>query len=120
MDLTPLRYVILRHENIPEPHYDLMFETAPNSPLLTWRSPSWPINKPTPLLRLPDHRSTYLDYEGPISGDRGSVVRVERGQHTFSIIGRRWQIFMDPSASSLLLIRGEDLAWLAQPDTEAK
>jgi len=26
--------------------------------------------------RLPDHRAVYLDYEGPISGDRGSVRRL--------------------------------------------
>lgn len=29
--------------------------------------------------RLPDHRKKYLDYEGPISGDRGEVFRVLRG-----------------------------------------
>jgi len=30
-------------------------------------------------LRLPDHRQLYLDYQGPISGDRGSVRRLNRG-----------------------------------------
>jgi CRP-like cAMP-binding protein len=28
---------------------------------------------------LPDHRREYLDYEGPISGDRGYVRRVAEG-----------------------------------------
>ena len=28
---------------------------------------------------LPNHRRAYLDYEGPISGDRGSVRRVAAG-----------------------------------------
>jgi hypothetical protein len=31
--------------------------------------------------RLADHRLEYLDYEGPISGDRGSVCRVDRGTY---------------------------------------
>ena len=30
--------------------------------------------------RLPDHRHRYLDYEGPISSDRGSVQRVASGE----------------------------------------
>jgi hypothetical protein len=29
--------------------------------------------------RLADHRLTYLDYEGPVSGDRGSVRRLDAG-----------------------------------------
>jgi hypothetical protein len=30
---------------------------------------------------LPDHRLAYLDYEGPISGDRGTVARWDRGEY---------------------------------------
>ena len=30
---------------------------------------------------LPDHRLAYLDYEGPISGDRGSVCCCDRGTY---------------------------------------
>lgn len=29
--------------------------------------------------QLQDHRLAYLDYEGPVSGDRGCVQRVDRG-----------------------------------------
>jgi hypothetical protein len=29
---------------------------------------------------LPDHRATYLDYEGPVSGGRGCVRRVTAGE----------------------------------------
>lgn len=29
---------------------------------------------------IPLHRAEYLTYEGPISGDRGSVVRVAQGE----------------------------------------
>lgn len=31
------------------------------------------------LERLPDHRRLYLNYEGPISGDRGEVTPVAAG-----------------------------------------
>jgi hypothetical protein len=31
------------------------------------------------MQRIADHRSLYLDYEGPISGDRGVVRRLDRG-----------------------------------------
>jgi hypothetical protein len=78
--VTPwLRYVILRHDAIAEPHFDLMFESSPGSLLTTWRCDHWPIDRPTKLTRLPDHRQDYLEYEGPISGDRGNVRRVEAG-----------------------------------------
>jgi hypothetical protein len=56
----PLRYVILHHGGIADPHFDLMFETLPGSDLATWRSQAWPIEEPTPLTRLKDHRRLYL------------------------------------------------------------
>ena len=34
-------------------------------------------------IQLDDHRLAYLDYEGPISSDRGSVSRVDRGPFHF-------------------------------------
>jgi hypothetical protein len=74
-----LHYAILRHEGIANPHFDLMFETTPGSELATWRSPTWPIETEATLTRLKDHRRDYLSYEGPISGDRGHVRRVESG-----------------------------------------
>ena len=76
---TPLRYVVLRHEGVDEPHFDLLLETAPGSDLATWRSPIWPLTEATPLTQLRDHRRAYLDYEGPVSGDRGIVYRVADG-----------------------------------------
>src|SRR5688572_12931367 len=76
-----LRYTVLRHEGVPDPHYDLMFETSPGSTLATWRSPEWPLQTGTPLTYLKDHRPAYLDYEGPVSGGRGTVTRVAGGRH---------------------------------------
>ena len=77
-----LRYVVLRHEGAGEGHFDLMFETAPGSMLATWRSESWPPRSQSPPAALGDHRRVYLDYEGPISGNRGQVRRVASGEHT--------------------------------------
>lgn len=31
---------------------------------------------------LPDHRLAYLDYQGPVSGERGTVLRVDSGTYT--------------------------------------
>ena len=76
-----LRYAVLRHEAIDDPHFDLMFERSPGSPLMTWRSREWPIAIPLPVVRLADHRSAYLEYEGEVSGNRGFVRRVEGGEY---------------------------------------
>jgi hypothetical protein len=75
-----LRYVILHHGDIPEPHFDLMFETLPGSDLATFRSPVWPIEAPTPVTRLRDHRRFFLQYEGVLSEQRGMVQRVAEGE----------------------------------------
>lgn len=48
-----------------------------------------------PAIRLADHRLAYLEYEGPLSGDRGSVNRVEGG--TYKLLERtdsRWEIHL--------------------------
>jgi len=48
--------------------------------LATWRSEVWPIERPTVLKRLRDHRRLYLEYEGPVSDQRGAVQRVTDGE----------------------------------------
>ena len=81
MPEQPLRYVVLRHEGVDDPHYDVMFETAPDSPLATWRATEWPLRTGTPITHLPDHRPSYLHYEGELSDRRGWVRRVAAGTH---------------------------------------
>ena len=72
------RFVILTH-NRPFLHWDLMLETEHS--LRTWRLLEEPsIGSDVPAERLPDHRREYLDYEGPISGDRGTVRQWDAGQ----------------------------------------
>jgi hypothetical protein len=97
------RFVLLRHELPPEnprgTHFDLMLEQA--GALRTWAceripgpaaGPNWEGEAPAEPARqeprppivmadqLPDHRLAYLDYEGPVSGNRGSVTRIDAGE----------------------------------------
>jgi hypothetical protein len=58
-------------------HWDLMFESG--SELLTFASPPFPQSGSWTIDRLPPHRLLYLEYEGPISQNRGCVTRVDRG-----------------------------------------
>jgi hypothetical protein len=76
-----LTYVVLRHDGIPAPHYDLMFETSPGSALATWRLLTWPVQPGAALIPLPNHRRAYLTYEGAVTGGRGTVRRVASGLH---------------------------------------
>src|SRR3954470_13875672 len=92
-----LRYVVLYHDGVAEPHYDLMFEDPAGGDLRTWRSPAWPIGTHTPLEKLADHRREYLDYEGPVSGDRGFVRRVESGTY------KSWPQFLEDEVFDLWL-----------------
>ena len=80
--MNPHLYLILGHHDIAEPHYDLMFETSPGSDLATWRSTVWPIESATSLIRLRDHRRAFLNYEGQLTGLRGSVCNVSPPENT--------------------------------------
>jgi len=96
------RFVLLRHEcpiGYEKPsHWDLMLEA--NELLQTWELRQLPaawvhaLGDATDLpacasvlaIRLADHRLAYLDYEGPISGNRGTVRRCDGG--TYEIVGQ--------------------------------
>ena len=84
--MEQLRYVVLHHTGIAEPHYDLMFEHAPGSALETFRTRYWPVRAPADLVPLGDHRRDYLDHEGPVGGGRGEVGRVAAG--TFRVVSQ--------------------------------
>jgi myo-inositol-1(or 4)-monophosphatase len=71
------RYAILEHD-WPARHWDLFLEAG--GVLRAWRL----LAEPTPGATVPaepaaDHRLTYLDYEGPVSGNRGTVTRRDSG-----------------------------------------
>jgi hypothetical protein len=94
-ELMP-RFVLLHHECPPSfgkpSHRDLMLER--DGVLLTWSLPILPAgwrlegdsaadagDESIVATRLADHRIEYLDYEGPISGGRGIVTRVDGGEY---------------------------------------
>lgn len=50
--------------------------------LRTWAMEALPIaGESTAAEQLQDHRLAYLEYEGEISGERGSVSRVDAGEY---------------------------------------
>lgn len=78
------RYVILHHQLAGSEHWDLMLERG--DALLTWQLAAEPNSSgslPIGAQRIGDHRKAYLDYEGPVSGNRGTVRRVDAGTVTF-------------------------------------
>ncbi len=74
------RFVLLDHDH-PTPHLDLMLEAGPA--LWTWRLAVVPESgHEQQATRIPDHRLTYLDFEGPVSDGRGRVTRRDAGDFT--------------------------------------
>lgn len=76
------RFVVLRHETPPGAprglHWDFMLEQ--DGVLRTWALAEEPrADCAIDAQELAVHRVAYLQYEGPISGDRGSVVRWDEG-----------------------------------------
>jgi len=76
-------------------HYDLMLERGES--LVTWRLGRAPTvlapGEALPAEALPDHRRAYLTYEGPVSGGRGEVTRLDGGTYrTVSRDERRWVV----------------------------
>ena len=75
------RFVLLEHDH-PTLHWDLMLEVG--EVLWTWRLDADPcLGTPCRAIRLADHRRSYLEYEGPISGNRGMVKRVAGGEYAW-------------------------------------
>lgn len=119
------RFVVLRHELPPgqarRSHYDLLVERG--DALAAWALDDWPTaGQATAALRLPDHRRDYLTYEGPVSGGRGQVTRLDEGsckllavlegEWTLQLRGKRWQ-------GELNLRRDDGERWTCRwrPDT---
>jgi hypothetical protein len=74
------RYVVQRH-SVPDGsvHYDFMVERGDK--LATWKLDSpLPCPGTVPGERTFDHRAIYLEFEGEISGGRGRVSIVEKGE----------------------------------------
>lgn len=96
-------FVLLRHETQEGVHWDLMLDTG--SVLTTWRlsadpSAAGPGSPDISVRRLPDHRRDYLDYEGPVSRNRGYVTRADQGTYC---------IWEEDSRSCILRLSGRRL-----------
>lgn len=74
-------FVIHEHIGCSETHYDLMLSCG--EALATWQLPQRPMDLAVggqlPAQKLPDHRTAYLTYEGPVSGGRGHVRNLDAG-----------------------------------------
>jgi hypothetical protein len=122
-DYAVRRYVILRHEGIADPHFDIMLEEEIGGTLITFQSRRWPITGPTSLVKLDNHRHEYLTYEGPVSGNRGHVRRVESG--TYRSRTRQddpcvmeW-VLNGPVRAHLTLLCPPTYAWTLEPAESA-
>lgn len=94
--MTSLRFVLLEHDH-PSLHWDLMLEETDG--LRSWRLPSPSIGiEAMEAEALPKHRAAYLEYEGPVSGNRGAVRRCDAG--TYRVLGG-WE-----EGEGLLELRG--------------
>ena len=71
------RFVVLEHDH-PFLHWDFLLEQE--EVLHAWRLLSPPsVGMRVAAEPLADHRKVYLDYEGPVSGNRGKVSRWDHG-----------------------------------------
>lgn len=98
-------------------HFDWMFEGE--SGLQTWstrRALRRDDDDAIEATELQLHRTAYLEYEGPVSGDRGTVRRVEAGRFRFRHRSEdRWELDVQGDRVGRLVIRrlatGEATAW---------
>jgi hypothetical protein len=84
-------FVILEHDHPDGLHYDFMLEIGAS--LKTWslaEPPESGVEQSAEL--LPNHRLAYLDYEGPVSGGRGTVKQWDRG--TYRLIEKTYESIM--------------------------
>jgi hypothetical protein len=71
------RFAILEHD-WPTRHWDFLLEAG--AVLKSWRLLMEPCaGVDIPAEQNADHRTLYLDYEGPVSGGRGTVKRWDAG-----------------------------------------
>jgi len=110
------RFVILAHSGQGPMHYDLML--ARGRSLATWHLPCLPADLPPARAvaaeKLADHRAAYLDYEGPVGGNRGEVRRVAAGMYeTTHLDADHWQVRLAGSSDLLDLRRAgpDDSDW---------
>jgi hypothetical protein len=115
-------FVVLEHDS-PQGgrHWDLLVEATGTERLPTWRLERNPLDTDAeiPATRIQDHRRLYLDYEGEISGGRGVVRRLDRGDASIDCAGDRTVLVLGgdslrgrfeivPNAAGTLVFRPAD------------
>ncbi len=117
------RFVILLHRPAPNsnepPHYDFMLEVTTEGVLATWRWNAIPTDSEDFTgVSLEAHRLEYLEYEGEISGNRGSVERKVQGSYSPEIKSEltEWTIRLSSSmmAGDLHAQRVSESEWKFQ------
>ena len=98
--MTGRRFVVLRHDGVALPHFDLLFEWEPGEPLTSFRCPAWPPRVGDRWEEAAEHRRVYLTYEGDLSGGRGVVRRVAAGTIAHEVL------VADPPTLALVLENG--------------
>ena len=116
---VPIRFVILHHRVAGGEHWDLMLER--DGVLVTWqllREPAGSSSLPIPARRIGDHRIAYLEYEGPVSRDRGTVRRADSGAVTIEELTDSRCVFEAAGtrlAGRYVLARGVGEEWSLAP-----
>jgi hypothetical protein len=111
-------FVILQHQlpsgNERGSHWDFMLQVDDH--LRTWALADPPANETTvDAMLLDDHRLDYLNYEGPVSGNRGAVSQWDRGSYTLlTNEPQHWQVELRGKrlVGRASLRRVEDQRWL--------
>ena len=76
------RFAVLEHDGPRGLHWDFLLETGPA--LTTWALDQPPDTSGViEAESLAEHRMEYLDYEGPVSGDRGTVQQWDAGTYEY-------------------------------------
>lgn len=117
------RFALLRHE-VPDDfgrasHWDLLLEHG--DVCWTWALDTLPAGLTAAVgpaaveaRRLADHRQHYLDYQGPVSDNRGRVTRVQAGEclwHEASDSTVRVQLTSAAGALELSLVSVDADRW---------
>jgi hypothetical protein len=78
------RYTISHHTSGPEAdHFDLFLQL--DDTLKSWRLERTMFDIPQPAVRTEDHRTAYLDLEGPVSKNRGQVKIWDTGDYAADV-----------------------------------
>lgn len=102
-------------------HWDLMIEDG--AALATWALERAPDEgRSVGAERLADHRRSYLDYEGPVSGDRGHVTRWDAGACTVhEREAGRWVVeLVGEKLDGMMTIVGDDQNWIVTFERSAR